>query len=302
MKTFDDGFDMDSIPVYEPGPDETVDTQPLDFEPIEESNTNQPMPTLEEENEDADKDAVSDLLPGAQAMKRRRAEMGDDRPTPVKRIKAEPAPKPLRRKIDVLEEARKHREEEEKQQQVEEDTAHSEDIDVETLRNLAIVEEMELPVRQPPARERNTPDRWEEQWNGRKNFKRFRRKGEPRHARQRVQSVIVSLEEVTRKDFGIGEHYWSSNRKPSDQAPAVEVEEVEVEADEPPAITTTTSQPSRNERSVSRSQLSVPETSTPNPTAESQSTLGRSRSQKRPRPVQDSESDDEPKFRFRRKR
>ncbi|KAJ5974971.1 hypothetical protein N7481_008678 [Penicillium waksmanii] len=298
MKTFDDGFDMDSIPAYESGPDETVDTQPIDFEPIEQSNPDQTMPTVEE-NEDADQDAVSDLLPGARAMKRRRAEMGDDQTMPAKRIKAESAPKPRRRKIDVLEEARKHREEEEKQQQIEKDSALSNEIDMEKLRDLAIVEEMELPVRQPPAREENTSDRWDDQWNGRKNFKRFRRKGEPRHARQRVQSVIVPLEEVTRKDFGIGEHYWSSNHKPSEQAPVVEVEEEEEEKEQ---LTTTTSQPSRNGRSVSRSQLSVPETSIPNQTPESQSTLARSRSQKRPRPVQDSESDDEPKFRFRRKR
>jgi hypothetical protein len=252
------------------------------------------MTTVEEENEDADQDAVSDLLPGAQAMKRRRAEMGDDQTMPAKRIKAEPAPKPRRRKIDVLEEARKHREEEEKQQQTEMNSTLSNEIDVEKLRDLAIVEEMELPVRQPPAREENSSDRWDEQWNGRKNFKRFRRKGEPRHARQRVQSVIVPLEEVTRKDFGIGEHYWSRNRKPSEQAPVVEVEEEE----EQPMATTSQTTSSRNERSVSRSQLS----STPNQTLESQSTLARSRSQKRPRPVQDSESDDEPKFRFRRKR
>lgn len=296
MKTFDDGFDMESIPVYEQGQDETLDTQPMDLEPIEESTPNQSMPTVEEENEDAGEDDVADLLPGAQAMKRRRAEMDDDQTIPAKRIKAESAPKPRRRKMDVLEEARKHREEEEKQQAAEMDFALSTEIDVDKLRNLAIVEEMELPVRQAPAREENTSDRWDEQWNGRKNFKRFRRKGEPRHARQRVQSVIVPLEEMTRKDFGVGEHYWSSKCTPSEQAPVVEVEEEEQ------PTTTTTSQPSRNERSSSRLQLSVPETSTPNPTPESQSTLARSRSQKRPRPVQDSESDDEPKFRFRRKR
>lgn len=290
MKNFDDGFDMESIPVYEPGPDETIDTQPMDLESIERSQPEQTLPTVEEEKEEEDDHdkGVLDLLPGAQAMKRRRDEQGGDQATSAKRVKTEPTPKPRRRKMDVLEEARKHREEEEKQHQADEDENPLHDIDVEKLRNLAIVEEMELPARQAPMREENKSDRWDEQWNGRKNFKRFRRKGEPRHARQRVQSVIVPLEEVTRKDFGIGEHYWSSNRKPSEKEPHVLTEEQ-------PA-------PSRDERTSSRSQLSIPETSTPNPTPETQSTLSRSHSQKRPREVRDSESDDEPKFRFRRKR
>lgn len=300
MKTFDDGFDMDSVPVYEPGPDETSHSQAMDLEPIEHTPPPQPMPTVEEtpmaeEYNEEEHDHVSDLLPGAQAMKRRRADKGDEQPTPAKRIKAEPAPKLRRRKIDVLEEARKHREEEEKQQQAEEESTSFHDIDVEKLRNLAIVEEMEMPVRQAPTRDEEKSDRWDEQWNGRKNFKRFRRKGEPRHGRQRIQSVIVPLEQVTRKDFGIGEQYWTSNSKSSEHLPTAEV-------NEEPATSDAYNHSTHDERAVSRSQLSVPETSTPNSTSESQSTIFRSRSQKRPREVRDSDSDDEPKFRFRRKR
>ncbi|KAK5790803.1 hypothetical protein VI817_008090 [Penicillium citrinum] len=291
MKAFDDGFDMTSIPVYEPGPDETNDTQTMDFEPLDQSQANEPLPTVEEgaENKgEEDQDPVEGLLPGAQAMKRRRAEKGEAQSTPAKRVKTEPAPKPRRRNIDVLEEARKHREEEEKQQQVRKNTDSLNDVGVENLRNLAIVEEMDVPARRPPAQEENTSDRWDEQWNGRKNFKRFRRKGEPRHARQRIQSVIVPLEEATKTNFGIGESYWASNPTRSEQSTFVREKEQ----------STTT----HDDRGTSQPQLSVPETSTRDPTPESQPSIFRSRSQKRPREVQDSESDDEPKFRFRRKR
>ncbi|KAJ5109598.1 hypothetical protein N7532_002243 [Penicillium argentinense] len=289
MKTFDDGFDMESIPVYEPGMDEPEQSQSMGLDPIEQPQPNQTLPTVEEEEggEGAEDDAVSDLLPGAQAMKRRRAAQGDDEArTASKRVKTEVAPKPRRRKMDVLEEARKHREEEEKQH--EEELHPSQNVDIEKLRNLAIVEEMDIPVRQPPVRENDQSNRWDEQWNGRKNFKRFRRKGEPRHARQRVQSVIVPLEEVTRKDYGIGDHYWSSSSKPSER--------------EQPSQTLKPSASSRDELATSQSQLSVPEASTPNPTPGTQSTLSRSRSQKRPREVADAESEEEGRFRFRRKR
>lgn len=291
MKAFDDGFDMASIPVYEPGPDDTNEIQTMDLEPIEQSQPNEPLPTVEENAEDEreeDEDAVEDLLPGAQAMKRRRAEKGETQSPPVKRMKTEPAPKPRRRKIDVLEEARKHREEEEKQQQAQDNPNSLDDVGVENLRNLAIVEEMEVPARVPPAQSESTSDRWDEQWNGRKNFKRFRRKGEPRHTRQRIQSVIVPLEEVTKKHFGIGESYWASNSNRSEPPSIVQDEEQ--------------STTGHDDQATSQPLLSVPETSTPDPTSDSQPSIFRSRSQKRPREVQDSESDDEPKFRFRRKR
>ena len=80
---------------------------------------------------------------------------------------------------------------------------------VEQMKSLAVVEEMEMPERRPPAQGSSGEHeiRWDERWNGRKNFKKFRRKGEVNQPR-RGHSVIVPLEEMKRKDYGIGEDYW----------------------------------------------------------------------------------------------
>ncbi|KAJ5734004.1 hypothetical protein N7493_002790 [Penicillium malachiteum] len=154
---------------------------------------------------------------------------------------------------------------------------------------------MEMPVREKPTREaEETSDRWDDRWNGRKNFKKFRRKGEPLHARQRIQSVIVPLEEVTRKDFGVGEHYWVTSRNsPVRDGALVDEQESKItatRAQDDDAVIQVGSQPS--------AVLSASPESTPDP----QPLPSRSRNQKRPREVRDSDSDEELRFRFRRKR
>lgn len=281
MQAFDDGFDMGSVPLYTGDEDDASNAQGMDLEPRHISQANQPLGAVEE---DPEEDIVADLLPGARAMKRRREEMGEDRRSgSLTQTKAEAAPKPKRPKLDVLEAAIKHREEEEQSRQAADDQHPSQDVNVEELKNLAIVEEMDVPLRQQPAQDIVTSDRWDERWNGRKNFKKFRRKGEPRDARPRIQSVIVPLEEVTRRDFGIGEHYWVSDSNKS------------AERDERPSV-------NRAERGISQSELSMGPSATPDPTPDPRPALSRARSQKRPRETRDSDSDEELRFRFRRKR
>ncbi|KAJ6084644.1 hypothetical protein N7486_011444 [Penicillium sp. IBT 16267x] len=282
MKAFDDGFDMDSIPVYTPD-DDTNDTPAMDYEP-EPSQRTEPLEKVEE----AEEDVVTDLLPGARAMKRRREEMDQGRHSRVAHVEPEVTPKPKRAKLDIREAARKHRDEEEEQRKAEEDAHLSQDANVEDLRNLAIVEEIEIPVREKRSREDPSNDRWDEQWNGRKNFKRFRRKGEPRHARQRVQSVIVPLEEVTRKDFGIGEHQWVTSSK------TLARNDEQMEQEHRPTATP-------SDRAVSMSQQSLGLSVSPEPIPDPQPAPSHSRTQKRPRKVRDSDSDEELRFRFRRK-
>ncbi|KAJ5340073.1 hypothetical protein N7452_006801 [Penicillium brevicompactum] len=277
MKMFDDGFDMESIPMYAPDEDDSiVDPGIMDVDTQAASQpAQQPLDTLKEE--EPEEDVVSDLLPGARAMKRRRAEMSQH-PTEghTTATEAEP-PKRKRAKLDVLEAARKHREQEEEQRKAEENLRLGEtDVDVDQLKNLAIVEEMELPVRNPPTREEENIVRWEDRWNGRKNFKKFRRKGES-HGRARMQAVIVPLEEVTRKEYGIGDHYWSNN---SQQPNSVDENRANVEEDSE----------SRPQESAT---VNSPEPA-PVPTP--------ARRQKRARESRDSDSDDGTRFRFRRKR
>ncbi|KAJ5935849.1 hypothetical protein N7466_005396 [Penicillium verhagenii] len=282
MKTFDDGFDIDSIPVYI-SDDGVKNTPAMGYEPQPSQDTGP-----QEKSEEADEDVVTDLLPGARAMKRRREEIDQGRHTRPARVEPEAAPRPKRAKLDIREAARKHRDEAEQQRQAKEDADLTQDVNIEDLRNLAIIEEMEMPIREAPSREDLGNDRWDEQWNGRKNFKRFRRKGELRHARQRIQSLIVPLEEVRRKDFGVGEHQWiNSHNEPARNDEPREEDRMEA--------------PSR-EQSILRSQSSVVQYASPDQTPDPQPALPRSRIHKRSREARDSDSDDELRFRFRRKR
>ena len=289
MKTFDDGFDMESVPVYTPDDDAPDSASPMDHERrvSQVSQFDQPAANVDR---DAETDIASDLLPGARAMKRRLAEMeGRPQGSGVAPVVPGAAPKPKRARLDVLEAVRKHRQEEEQQRQTQDDQLSLQNINVEELKNLAIVEEMELPIRHPLERKNESSDRWDERWNGRKNFKRFRPKGEQRHGRQRVRSVIVPLEEVTRKELGIGVHYWSSNRKSSQGEDGQTERNEERSASHPNQL-------------PSQAGLSVAASATSEPTPALLPSLSRSHSQKRPREVCDSDSDEELRFRFRRKR
>ncbi|KAF7585610.1 hypothetical protein BBP40_010479 [Aspergillus hancockii] len=271
MKTFDDGFDINAIPTHPPDEQVIADSLPdMEIDPSS-GQQSQPRNSLQEEE-----DVLSSLLPGANAMKRRRAETVQRKlDDPMSRPKEVHRPK--RQKLDVLEAARQHREAEEdaQRQRREEEEAELQSSmkDVENLKGLAIVEEMEL-----PARKRTDEDsRWHERWNGRKNFKKFRRKGDPNQPRHRIQTVMVPLEEVTRKSFGIGEHYWVSSHKSADNSQAENHRE-------PPVRMQDTGEPRSQSRYGTESESAAP------------------RSQKRPREERDSDSDNELRFRFRRRR
>lgn len=84
-------------------------------------------------------------------------------------------------------------------------------MEIETIKSTFQVEEMEVPVRRPRNRvnENGESERWNPAWNGRKNFKKFRMRGEPRSLRG--QRVIVGLEEVPKKGLGMGREYWGGD-------------------------------------------------------------------------------------------
>lgn len=137
----------------------------------------------------------------------------------------EPQKKPKRPKLDVKEAARQRREAEDevataqRQQDVASFQAVAEGMDLTQLQNLAIVEEMTV---RPRAREPQDHSgvshnsRWDERWNGRKNFKKFRRKGNADAAAQhKVKTVIVPVEEVKRKGFGLSEAHSTTSRAAS---------------------------------------------------------------------------------------
>jgi nijmegen breakage syndrome protein 1 len=179
---------------------------------------------------DESQSIVDDVAPAAQAFKKRklaeeaaRRRRGASTPPPAIQPKAVPKTKlrgkTSKKEIDVQEVlAQKQAEEAEKAAKAEE-LARAEreafqetlnGMSIEDIRNLAVVEEMPVVRRVPPPRpaaQADESDRWDERWNGRKNFKKFRRRGAD-NGRRVTGRVIVQLEEVKKKDFGIGDDYW----------------------------------------------------------------------------------------------
>lgn len=232
FKTFDDGFDMDAVASYDP-PEESVESQTLRSpEPATPISVEEEPSQINGNNgssrkgarSQADDPMVDGLLPAATAMKRRRLEIdqaekgkgGGEVMTKEQSTQKARKVQP-KKEIDVREAARQQREAEEETAKRNEGVLDADlgEITVEQMKNLAVVVEMEVPARKGRAVRANedASDRWDERWNGRKNFKRFRRRGEDAGpTRRQTQNVIVPLVEVKKKNYGIGESYWSSSR------------------------------------------------------------------------------------------
>ncbi|KAM7223569.1 hypothetical protein V8F06_001043 [Rhypophila decipiens] len=191
------------------------------------------------------------LAPTATAAKRRRIEAGQPAIPPVPEPEAmdedeeEPSESPpakngkkqsakgkgkVPEKEDILDLARQRREEEEARAAAERKellATNDDEIDYAAIRALHIIEECEVHFPDPEV-DRNSREqaiaegRWDPRWNGKKNFKRFRKQGDP--ASRPAPRIIVGLEEVKPKEYGIGDDYWledqgsSSKRNKDSQA------------------------------------------------------------------------------------
>ncbi|KAI9785217.1 MAG: hypothetical protein M1835_003383 [Candelina submexicana] len=226
----EDASQMDSIPEAESALDN--DSQnPSVSGTQNRSSRKRRTPPSDDENED---EVVNNLLPAAAAMKKRRlAEEAEeaskgrrDNAKELSSTKSQPKPvepqkkgRKVKKEPKVLEVARERRqaEEEAARQHQEALQASMDGMDVEQLRNVAVIEDMEIaprPTRSARADAHgDTSSRWDERWNGRKNFKRFRRRGDGLPQSRRGHGVIVGLEEVKKKDYGIGDGYWLESSK-----------------------------------------------------------------------------------------
>ena len=285
---------------------------------------------------------VENLLPAAAAMKRRRIEIEKNNAyqgisneagygQSPKESTAEKKRKP-KKEVNIQEVVRERREAEEEAARRDEESLREtlNGMDVDQMKNLALVEEMEVrsrtdrPIR--PNGQHSHDNLWDERWNGRKNFKKFRRRGEPNQP-WRGQTVIVPLEEVKKKDFGIGDEYWlesdkhkkkrkekeklgtsqgvsQSQSQPFTTARSQAVEEDEDDADmlqmiHAPRTTRLAEKQAATQQSTNQSQV----TSGKRPAS---TVLAKGASAKRQRtfaaPESDSDSEDELKFRFKKKR
>jgi hypothetical protein len=109
------------------------------------------------------------------------------------------------KEIDVKKELKRKQEESEEKRKLEEESLREalEGVDIADIR--ANVEIEEMPLRAPDSRPKNHAqahdDRWNPEWEGRKNFKKFRRRGAERG--RESQRVLVTFEEAPqKKGFG----------------------------------------------------------------------------------------------------
>lgn len=182
---------------------------------------------------------MDEIAPTAAAVKRRRIEAGQEPIPPPPEPEPEPEPQPdedeemipdspqekpkrgqpgkgkgkkvKEEEEDILELARRRREEAEAKAAAEQRELEDDEIDYAAIRALHIVEECEVHWPKPGANNRTRDQdiadgRWDPRWNGRKNFKRFRKQGEP--AGRQAPRIIIGLEEVKPKEYGIGDDYW----------------------------------------------------------------------------------------------
>ncbi|KAM7191128.1 hypothetical protein V8F20_009446 [Naviculisporaceae sp. PSN 640] len=228
---------------------ERIQEEEQELRPARKSQRKRALSPLPEHDNSTFMDAIA---PTAAAAKRRRIEAGQPAiPPPHAEPEAmeedeEPVPESPPSKNgkkqgtkgrgkgpegdDILELARRRREEEEARAAAEREklaTMDDDEIDYAAIRALHIIEECEVHFPDPEV-DKNSRDqaivdgRWDPRWNGRKNFKRFRKQGEP--ATRQAPRIIVGLEEVKPKEYGIGDDYWledegtSSRQKKDSQA------------------------------------------------------------------------------------
>lgn len=175
-------------------------------------------------------DAMDSLAPATARLKKRRIEeeaarrrKGETTPAPPEptKMKKQVTPPKLVQKTkkekeaELLEQARIRKENTEKRAKEENESLNRVDVDVHDLQqmqSLAIIEEVELRTDAPPPRARGRADesqRWEDKWNGRTNFKKFRRRGAPAINARDLRKTIVPLEEAKNKAAGVGSDYWA---------------------------------------------------------------------------------------------
>ncbi|KIV77957.1 hypothetical protein PV11_09730 [Exophiala sideris] len=228
FRNFDDEFDPDAIIDYEgdeiededvPSPETQIKSQTQQSKIKEEpqSVTKKRRRSSMSEDENAFADELDDLVPAAAAFKRQK--LGEGESTGQKGNIAAQIHKTQSRKgkkekdIDVREVVKAQREEKEKAASKEQEHLEAmSEVEDKSPANLVTVVTMDIPLRE---RSKNInkvngthgPD-WDPSWNGRKNFKGFRRKGEAPQRRGHANKVIVPLVQVQTQTHGLGEQYW----------------------------------------------------------------------------------------------
>ena len=236
---FDDEFDPDSVAEYneedfafeEPRISNrgsninNHDQLSLIKEEPQSTSKKRPRPPTEEP-EDAFADEMDNLLPAATAFKKRKlAEAQANGQTTVIGV-IEPTPVPVKKKkkereLDVRKALGLQREEEQEAARREaESLRRAGEFEASGPAHLVEVVAMDLPLRDKTKKQQlrngERGEDWDPKWNGRKNFKGFRRIGEAPQRRGHASKVIVPLVEIKRQKYGIGEKYWDKSQEEKD--------------------------------------------------------------------------------------
>ncbi|KAB8298772.1 hypothetical protein EYC80_000947 [Monilinia laxa] len=172
-----------------------------------------------------EKSYLDSFAPATASFKRQRRERGELTPPPpvIKKeiVIPEPTKKKEKKEIDILALAAQQRERAEAAAKAERESLKQPEstIDIEEMRKLTIVEDMEVRRSRPApkiSRHLDESERWDDKWNGRKNFKKFRRRGVEGGPVRAYAKVIVPLEEVKKKGHGIGDEYWGLEKEEND--------------------------------------------------------------------------------------
>jgi hypothetical protein len=240
FKNFDDGFDPEEIAAYEDDEEEEVrlpkieatsktQTQSSKIKDEPRSSPRKRHRSLSEDPAEAFADEMDDLLPAATAFKRQKLAQGQANGrggTTQDTATRQPAKKKTKkeRELDVREvvKAQRQQRDEAARREQEDLAAGLGDLDEKAPTNLVTIVTMQLPLRDH-SRDKTgaTSDRggdWDPKWNGRKNFKGFRPKGETLQRRGPTRKVIVPLVEVKGNTYGFGDQYWEKTEEEKERA------------------------------------------------------------------------------------
>ncbi|KAF2641657.1 hypothetical protein P280DRAFT_281381 [Massarina eburnea CBS 473.64] len=189
---------------------------------------------------------MDQLFPAAAAIKRQRGatrahstsvepETGPQTQKPKRNAaeileKLQNTKKKATKEINVREQTRKHVEEQEEKRRLEEEGLREalEGVDISEIRANIQVEEMKMRPREEQGNRANTrqvkSDGWDPAWDGRKNFKKFRRRGT--EGAPQSQRVLVSFEEAPQKksvaevemDMSVGTDHERKSKRRQDRA------------------------------------------------------------------------------------
>ncbi|KAF7956150.1 hypothetical protein EAE96_005070 [Botrytis aclada] len=204
-------------------PNREVDTYRAMSQSVEPEESSQPTRTTRSTRKRSappiaeEKSYMDSFAPTTASFKRQRRERGEPTPPPpvIKKevVAPESAKKKEKKEVDILALVAQQRERAEAAAQAEEKSLKQavSTVDIEEMRKLTIVEDMEVKRSKPApktTRHMDESERWDDKWNGRKNFKKFRRRGAEDGPVRAHARVIVPLEEVKKRGNGNDDEYW----------------------------------------------------------------------------------------------